>query len=76
MIRIFTFSDYTRFFASKINDEKVEFSSGYLYTIAAGARFFLGRNLRVEVLTKADPFGRNQYRGIGGHVGVGYVLGM
>ncbi len=76
IIRIFTFSDYTRFFASKINDEKVEFSSGYLYTIAAGARFFLGRNLRVEVLTKADTFGRNQYRGIGGHVGVGYVLGM
>jgi hypothetical protein len=76
IIRIFTFSDFTRFFASKINDEKDELSAGYLYTIAAGVRFFLGRNLRVEVLTNANPFGKNQYRGIGGHVGVGYVLGM
>ena len=49
---------------------------GYLYRIGAGVRFFVGRNLRVEVFTNADPMGRNRFRGIGGCLGIGYVAGM
>jgi len=45
-----------------------------LYNIGAGVRFLFGRNIRVEIMTKADPVDRNQFRGIGGHVGLGYVF--
>lgn len=76
LIRIFTYSDYTRFFRCKTNGKRDENCEGYLYTIAAGVRFYMKRNLRVEVLTNATPYGRNRFRGIGGHVGVGYVFGM
>jgi len=75
IVRMFTISDYTRFFGSETDGEKDELSEGYLYTIAAGVRFRLGRNFQIEVLTNATPFGRNQFRGIGGHVGIKYVLG-
>ncbi|MFC1719445.1 hypothetical protein ACFL6S_37695 [Candidatus Poribacteria bacterium] len=76
LVRMFTFSDYTRFFGGKIGDEKERFSAGYLYTIAAGVRFMMGRDFQVEILTHADPYGKNQFRGIGGHVGVKYAFGM
>jgi hypothetical protein len=75
IVRMFTYSDYTRFFGSETDGERNELSEGYLYTIAAGVRFRLGRDLLVEVLTNANPFGRNQFRGVGGHVGIKYVLG-
>jgi len=76
IVRMFTFSDFTKFFAGTVDDEVDELSSGYLYRIGAGVRFFVGRNVRVEVFTNADPMGRNQFRGIGGCLGIGYVAGM
>ena len=76
IVRMFTISDYTRFFGGETNGVKDELSEGYLYTIAAGVRFRLGRNLMIEVLTNANPYGRNQFRGIGGHVGIKYAFGM
>jgi len=75
-LNMFTFSDFTKFFGSKINGEKDKLSSGYLYTIGMGVRFFLRRNLRVEVFSCANPLGKNQFRWLGGRVGVGYVFGM
>jgi hypothetical protein len=76
IIRIFTFSDFTKFFGGEINGEVDRSSVGYLYTIGAGVRFFLRRNLRVEIFTSADPYGRNRFRGIGGCAGIGCVFGM
>ena len=76
IVRMFTFSDFTKFFAGNVDGETDELSSGYLYRIGAGVRFFVGRNLRVEVFTNADPLGRNQFRGIGGCLGIGYVAGL
>lgn len=75
IIRIFTYSDYVRFFGGKIKGEVDITGSGYLYIMAAGVRFFLNRNLRVEVLTNATPIGKNQLRGIGGSVGICYFAG-
>jgi hypothetical protein len=76
VIRIFTYSDFIKFFSSKIDGQIIELSKGYIYTIGAGVRFFLGQNLRIEVLTNATPFGKNRFRGIGGHAGIGFVFGM
>lgn len=76
LVRMFTFSDYTRFFGGKIDGEKDRLSAGYLYTIAAGVRFLMGRDLQLEILTHADPYGKNRFRGIGGHLGVKYAFGM
>ena len=75
-IYMFTISDYTRFFGGEINGEKDRSSAGYLYTIATGIRFFLWRDFQMEILTNATPYGKNQFRGIGGHVGVRCGLGM
>jgi len=76
VLRMFTFSDFTKFFGGKINDEADKLSEGYLYTIGMGVRFFLRRNLRVEVCSCAAPSGTNQFRSLGGSVGIGYVFGM
>lgn len=72
IIRIFTCSEITRYFKGKIDEEIIK--SGYVYSIGAGVRFMIGRNLRIEIVTKADPLGRNEFRGIGGHAGIGYVF--
>lgn len=76
IIRIFTYSDYVRLFGGKINGELDKNSSGYLYTVAAGVRFFLKRDFRIEILTNATPIGKNQLRGIGGSAGLCYVIGI
>jgi hypothetical protein len=73
VIRIFTCSDYTRFYKGEFDGNPLK--AGYLYSIKAGVRFMLGRNFRAEIITRVDPWGKNQFQWVGGNIGIAYVSG-
>lgn len=72
-VRIFACSDYTRFYKGEFNGKLLK--AGYVHSLKGGIKSRISRNFRVEILTEADPWGKNQFQWVGGHVGIAYTSG-
>jgi hypothetical protein len=73
-LRLFTFSDYTRFFGGKVKGERTLGTSGYVYTIGYGVEIWPRPGWSMEMSTGGDLMGKNQFRGMTWVIGMGYLF--
>ena len=73
-LRLFTFSDYTRFFGDEVEGESVPGTSGYLYTIGYGVEIWPRPGFSMEMSTGGDFMGKNHFRGMRWVIGIGYLF--